>query len=58
MVGESVSGWIWLTRPTMRSPIIQSSINRIPLGRLITSGTTVCGKTTSDRNGKSGIRHG
>ena len=31
-----------------------SSISRMPLGRLITSGTTVWGKTTSDRNGRSG----
>ena len=29
-----------------------SSISRMPLGRLMTSGTTVWGKTTSDRNGK------
>ena len=27
-----------------------------PLGRLTTSGTTVCGNTTSDRNGSKGIR--
>ena len=41
-----------------RSPIMQSSISRMPLGRLTTSGTTVWGKTTSDRNGKSGMLHG
>ncbi len=58
MPGASVSGWSWLTRPTIRSPTMQSSISRIPLGRLITSGTTVWGKTTSDRKGSKGMRHG
>ena len=52
--GASFSGCNWLTRATIRSPIIASSISRMPLGRLITSGTTVCGNTTSDRNGNSG----
>ena len=40
----------------MRSPTMASSISRMPLGRLTTSGTTVWGKTTSDRNGSSGSR--
>ena len=46
--GSSTSGCNWLTSPTNRSPIKTSSTSRIPLGRLITSGTTVCGNTTSD----------
>ncbi len=56
MPGESVSGCNWLTSATIRSPIIASSIRRMPLGRLMTSGTTVSGKTTSDRKGSSGTR--
>ena len=44
MVGSSVSGWRWATRPRAFSPAMISSISLIPAGRLTTSGTTVWGK--------------
>ena len=56
MPGSSISGWRWVTRPTILSPTRTSSISRMPAARLTTSGTTVCGKTTSDRKGSSGTR--